>query len=187
MVETAAGVPKPTRWLPCAGKATRFAQEPRRVHEVPDESSKARTGTRSSTTRAWPIASICSSRAISIRRKNAFRICANGWRRSPPSSHRRRRTLKHSPKVHTETAIDQMKGAVSFVREGLNPLLDRAPEMKKELAPLQEKTARRAGRICKNWLKEDLLPRSTAISASAWTSFARNSVSRSPPICRSRN
>src|SRR3981081_3353235 len=36
--------------------------------------------------------------------------------------------LKHSPKVHTETAIDQVQGAVSFVREGLSPLLDRAPQ-----------------------------------------------------------
>jgi uncharacterized protein (DUF885 family) len=67
--------------------------------------------------------------------------------------------LKHSPKVHTETAIDQMAGAVGFVREGLNPLLDRAPQMKKELAPLQEKTAL-ALEDYKKWLKEDLLPRS---------------------------
>jgi uncharacterized protein (DUF885 family) len=67
--------------------------------------------------------------------------------------------LKHSPKVHTETAIDQMKGAVGFVREGLNPLLDRAPEMKKEIAPLQEKTALALEEYAK-WLKEDLLPRS---------------------------
>ena len=67
--------------------------------------------------------------------------------------------LKHSPKVHTETAIDQVQGAVSFVREGLNPLLDRAPQMKKELAPLQEKTAAALEEYQK-WLKEDLLPRS---------------------------
>jgi uncharacterized protein (DUF885 family) len=67
--------------------------------------------------------------------------------------------LKHSPKVHTETAIDQMQGAVTFVREGLNPLLDRAPKMKKELAPLQEKTALELEEY-KKWLKEDLLPRS---------------------------
>ena len=67
--------------------------------------------------------------------------------------------LQRSPKVHTETAIDQMQGAVSFVREGLNPLLDRAPQMKKELAPLQEKTAVALDEY-KKWLKEDLLPRS---------------------------
>jgi uncharacterized protein (DUF885 family) len=62
--------------------------------------------------------------------------------------------LKHSPKVHTETAIDQMQGAVSFVREGLNPLLDRAPQMKKELAPLQEKTAAALEEYQK-WLQTD--------------------------------
>ncbi len=67
--------------------------------------------------------------------------------------------LKHSPKVHTETAIDQMQGAVSFVREGMSPLLDRAPQMKKELAPLQEKTAL-ALEEYKKWLHDDLLPRS---------------------------
>jgi uncharacterized protein (DUF885 family) len=67
--------------------------------------------------------------------------------------------LKHSPKVHTETAIDQMQGAVSFVREGLAPLLDPAPQMKKEIAPLQEKTAVALEEYQK-WLKEDLLPRS---------------------------
>jgi uncharacterized protein (DUF885 family) len=67
--------------------------------------------------------------------------------------------LKHSPKVHTETAIDQMQGAVGFVREGLNPLLDRSPQMKKELAPLQEKTAV-ALEEYKKWLQTDLLPRS---------------------------
>jgi uncharacterized protein (DUF885 family) len=67
--------------------------------------------------------------------------------------------LKHSPRVHTETAIDQVQGAVSFVREGLNPLLDRAPQMKKELTPLQEKTAV-ALEEYKKWLQTDLLPRS---------------------------
>jgi uncharacterized protein (DUF885 family) len=67
--------------------------------------------------------------------------------------------LKHSPKVHTETAIDQVQGAVGLVREGLNPLLDQAPKMKKELAPLLEKTALALDEY-KKWLKEDLLPRS---------------------------
>ena len=52
-----------------------------------------------------------------------------------------------------------MQGAVSLVREGLAPLLDRAPQMKKELAPLQEKTAV-ALEDYKKWLKNDLLPRS---------------------------
>lgn len=67
--------------------------------------------------------------------------------------------LQHCPQVNTETAIDQTNGAVSFVREGLAPLLDRAPELKKELAPLQEKTAAALAEY-KQWLHDDLLPRS---------------------------
>src|SRR5215216_4155737 len=49
--------------------------------------------------------------------------------------------LQHSPRIHTETAIDQTQGAINLVRTELAPLLDQAPAMKKELAPLQNKTA----------------------------------------------
>jgi len=67
--------------------------------------------------------------------------------------------LQNPPRVHTETAIEQTQGAINLVREGLAPLLDRAPQMKKELAPLQEKTAA-ALEDYKKWLQNDLLPRS---------------------------
>jgi len=67
--------------------------------------------------------------------------------------------LQHPPRVHTETAIEQTQGAINLVREGLSPLLDRAPQMKKELAPVQEKTAK-ALEDYKKWLQDDLLPRS---------------------------
>jgi uncharacterized protein (DUF885 family) len=67
--------------------------------------------------------------------------------------------LQHPPRVHTETAIEQTQGAINLVREGLAPLLDRAPQLKKELAPLQEKTSAALGDY-KNWLQNDLLPRS---------------------------
>ena len=67
--------------------------------------------------------------------------------------------LQHPPRVHTETAIEQTQGAVSLVREGLAPLLDQSPQLKKELAPLQEKTAA-ALEDYKKWLQNDLLPRS---------------------------
>jgi uncharacterized protein (DUF885 family) len=70
-----------------------------------------------------------------------------------------RENLQHPPRVHTETAIEQIQGAISLVREGLAPLLDRAPQMKKELAPLQEKTAN-ALEAYKKWLQDDLLKRS---------------------------
>ncbi|HEY2142903.1 MAG TPA: DUF885 domain-containing protein [Candidatus Udaeobacter sp.] len=67
--------------------------------------------------------------------------------------------LQHPPRIHTETAIEQTQGAINLVREGLSPLLDSAPQMKKELAPLQEKTAA-ALEEYKKWLQNDLLPRS---------------------------
>jgi len=67
--------------------------------------------------------------------------------------------LKNSPRIYTETAIEQMQGAISFVREGLGPVLDRAPQMKKDLVPLQEKTAA-ALEDYKKWLEKELLPRS---------------------------
>lgn len=67
--------------------------------------------------------------------------------------------LQHPPRVHTETVIEQTQGAINLVREGLAPLLDRAPQMKKELAPLQEKTAAALDDY-KKWLQNDLLPRS---------------------------
>src|SRR5205807_1991130 len=70
-----------------------------------------------------------------------------------------KKNVQHPPRVHTETAIEQTQGAIGLVREGLAPLLDRAQQMKKELAPLQEKTAA-ALEDYKKWLQGDLLPRS---------------------------
>src|SRR5438876_1317682 len=67
--------------------------------------------------------------------------------------------LKHSPKVYTETAIEQTQGAISLVREGLSPLLNQAPQVAKDLGPIQEKTAK-ALEDYKTWLQKDLLPRS---------------------------
>src|SRR6266508_20059 len=58
--------------------------------------------------------------------------------------------LQHPPRIHTETAIEQTE---------LAPLLDQAPQMKKELAALQDKTAA-ALEDYKKWLQKDLLPRS---------------------------
>ncbi len=67
--------------------------------------------------------------------------------------------LQHPPKVYTETAIEQTQGAISLVREGLTPLLGQAPQLGKDLAPIQEKTAK-ALEDYKNWLQKDLPPRS---------------------------
>src|SRR5882724_9515470 len=67
--------------------------------------------------------------------------------------------LQHPPRIHTETAIDQTQGSINLVRTELAALLDQAPQMKKELAPLQDKTAA-ALEDYKKWLQNDLLPRS---------------------------
>jgi uncharacterized protein (DUF885 family) len=67
--------------------------------------------------------------------------------------------LKHSPKIHTETAIEQTQGAISLVREGLSPLVNQAPQVAKDLGPIQDKTAK-ALEDYKAWLQKDLLPRS---------------------------
>src|ERR1700757_5202005 len=67
--------------------------------------------------------------------------------------------VQHPPRVHTETAIEQTQGAINLVREGLAPLLAQAPQMKNDLASLQEKTAA-ALEDYKKWLQNDLLPRS---------------------------
>jgi uncharacterized protein (DUF885 family) len=69
------------------------------------------------------------------------------------------KNLQHPPRVYTETAIEQTQGAITLVREGLAPLLEQAPQMKKEVAPLQEKTAQ-ALESYKKWLHDDLLGRS---------------------------
>jgi uncharacterized protein (DUF885 family) len=67
--------------------------------------------------------------------------------------------LKHSPKIHTETAVEQTQGAISLVREGLSPLVNQAPQVAKDLGPIQDKTAK-ALEDYKAWLQKDLLPRS---------------------------
>jgi len=66
--------------------------------------------------------------------------------------------LQHPPRIHTETAIEQVQGAINLVRNGLDPLLNQAPQMKKDIAPIQEKTAR-ALEDYKKWLQQDLLKR----------------------------
>src|SRR5947209_1453621 len=67
--------------------------------------------------------------------------------------------LQHPPKIHTETAIEQVQGAINLVRNGLDPLLSQAPQMKKDIAAVQEKTAQILEDY-KTWLQQDLLKRS---------------------------
>src|SRR5256714_6059730 len=49
--------------------------------------------------------------------------------------------LQHPPRIHTETAIEQTQGAINLVRQEMAPLLNRVPQLKQEVAPLQDKTA----------------------------------------------
>jgi uncharacterized protein (DUF885 family) len=79
--------------------------------------------------------------------------------RIPKVIEQAKRNLQHPPRVYTETAIEQAQGAVSLLREGLAPLLDQAPQASKEIAPLQERTAK-ALEEYKAWLEKDLLLRS---------------------------
>src|SRR5438067_7738394 len=46
--------------------------------------------------------------------------------------------LQHPPRVHTETAFDQIQGAIGLVRNGLDQVLDQAPQLKQDLAPITE-------------------------------------------------
>src|SRR5438034_1261925 len=83
--------------------------------------------------------------------------------------------LQHPPRVHTETAIEQTQGAINLVRTELAPLLDQAPQLKKELEPLQAKTAA-ALEDYKKWLQNDLLPRSDGDFAKKITAEATDFV-----------
>lgn len=66
--------------------------------------------------------------------------------------------LRHPPRIHTETAIKQIGGAIDLIRTGLDPLLAQAPELKAELAPAQAQ-AIAALTDYKQWLERDVLPR----------------------------
>ncbi|MBV9658834.1 MAG: DUF885 domain-containing protein [Verrucomicrobia bacterium] len=67
--------------------------------------------------------------------------------------------LQNPPVVHTETAIVQNAGTLRLVREELNAFLEKAPELKTAIAPVQA-AAVAALEDYGKWLKEDLLPRS---------------------------
>ncbi|MFL6698426.1 MAG: DUF885 domain-containing protein [Vitreoscilla sp.] len=70
-----------------------------------------------------------------------------------------RQNLRHPPRVYTETAIAQNKGAISFVQDELDEAIKQAPEMKAVLAPARAR-AIAALKAYGNWLQKDLLPRS---------------------------
>ena len=65
--------------------------------------------------------------------------------------------LSNSPRVHVETAILQNPGSIILVREQLNQVLEQAPEMEEELAPIQQ-AAIEALEQYGDWLENELLP-----------------------------
>ena len=71
-----------------------------------------------------------------------------------------RENLKNPPRVFTETAIAQNKGAISFVQDDLEDFLKQEPSMKPVLAKSRAR-AIAALKAYGDWLQNDLLPRST--------------------------
>jgi uncharacterized protein (DUF885 family) len=67
--------------------------------------------------------------------------------------------LVHPPRVYTETAIAQNKGAIAFVEEELEAFVQQEPSMKPVLAASRAQAAA-ALRAYGMWLEHDLLPRS---------------------------
>jgi uncharacterized protein (DUF885 family) len=70
-----------------------------------------------------------------------------------------KQNLDNPPRVFTETAIAQNKGAIAFVRDDLDDFVKQAPSMKPILAPARAR-AIAALTDYGNWLEHDLLPRS---------------------------
>ncbi|HEX9392656.1 MAG TPA: DUF885 domain-containing protein [Usitatibacteraceae bacterium] len=71
-----------------------------------------------------------------------------------------RANLKNPPRIHTETAILQNRGAIGLVRDELETYLKNAPEMKPKLAASRAR-AIAALETYGTWLQTELLPRST--------------------------
>ena len=70
-----------------------------------------------------------------------------------------KQNLQRPPRVFTETAIAQNKGAISFVQDDLDDFVKQAPEMKAALAPARARAAA-ALKDYGVWLDKTLLPRS---------------------------
>ena len=70
-----------------------------------------------------------------------------------------KQNLQRPPRVYTETAIAQNKGAISFVQDDLDDFIKQAPEMKAALAPARARAAA-ALKDYGVWLEKVLLPRS---------------------------
>ncbi|MCE7873237.1 DUF885 domain-containing protein [bacterium CPR1] len=70
-----------------------------------------------------------------------------------------RENLENPPRIHTETAIAQNKGALSFVEHEIDTFLNGDAALTARLAPHRQQAAI-ALRTYGDWLEHDLLPRS---------------------------
>ena len=70
-----------------------------------------------------------------------------------------RQNLKRPPRVYTETAIAQNKGAIAFVENDLDDFIKQAPETRPTLAKARARAAA-ALKDYGHWLETELLPRS---------------------------
>ncbi len=68
--------------------------------------------------------------------------------------------LKRPPRIHTETAIRQLSGAIGLVRDGLRALVDQASPERRQSIERAQTAAAAALEEYKTWMEKDLLPRS---------------------------
>lgn len=70
--------------------------------------------------------------------------------------------LEKAPKIHTETAIQQLGGLVSLVDTDLDAFAKELPEDGKQVLPAARQKASAALKAFKTFLEKDFLPKSTA-------------------------
>ncbi|MFH1843892.1 MAG: DUF885 domain-containing protein [bacterium] len=66
--------------------------------------------------------------------------------------------LGNPPRVHVETAIQQNRGTINLIMDGLTPFLDQEPDLKSRMAPARA-AAIAALEGYGQWLENELLPR----------------------------
>ena len=84
--------------------------------------------------------------------------------------------LKHPPRIYTETAIQQLLGALGMVKEDVAAAAAQAG-LKDELAPAQDRAAKALESYIV-WLKSDLLPRSTGDFRIGKAAFRKQQIGR---------
>ncbi len=65
--------------------------------------------------------------------------------------------LRNPPRIHTETAIQQNQGTLRLIAEGLQPYLDRCPDLEESFSRARQQAVQ-ALEDYGRWLEDDLLP-----------------------------